>query len=285
MPENRISGKGKTVHRLVPAIALVISVLIISGTTLIASIIYTSPDYPQFKKPLEIIGFSIVSAILVGLLIKAGFDIYAEFFKGRRLGIWAKLTKIIKFLHGYALPTVLGAFLLEILGICVGRSPIKLINPVITMALTSLRAIGRALIILLSEGWNLIGICIALFLVGLFFFLIGKIPIHYLIRSKGRPVGSTRSTFLQSPKSDSHSAFDLLPSEQATKLIDLNYRLHGPLLQPGIKCEYPNHARGSSKCWLKLKWDFNSGGKWIYAEEEIMNREDSKEYAHGKTQE
>jgi hypothetical protein len=93
MPKDQTSGKGKTIHSLITAIAYVISVMIISGATLIASIIYTSPDYPQFKRPIEYLGYALLAAVCVGLLVKAGFDIYAEFFQGRRPGIRAESKK------------------------------------------------------------------------------------------------------------------------------------------------------------------------------------------------
>jgi hypothetical protein len=84
MIENKASGMGKRLRRLAPAIAYVVSVLIISGATLIASIIYTSPNYPQFRKPIECLGYALLPVACIGLLTKAGFDIYAEFFKDRR---------------------------------------------------------------------------------------------------------------------------------------------------------------------------------------------------------
>jgi hypothetical protein len=285
MPKNEISAEGKYVHSLVPVIAYVISVLIISGATLIASIIYASPDYPQFRKPIEYLGYALLAVVCVGLLTKAGFDIYAEFFSGRRQGIRTELKKILKFLRRYALPTVLGVFLLGICGLCLGYSPLKLASDFFKMALSSLREIGHALINLLEAGRNLFGICIILLLVGLLSFLIGKLPIRCLIRRKGHLAGGMKSARSLSLKSNSRSAFDLLPSEQATKLMDLNFRLHGPILQHDIKCVYPTHAKGSSQCWLQLKWDSSSGGKWIYAEEEFMKGEDENEYAHGKVQE
>jgi hypothetical protein len=285
MPEDKASGRGKRVRSFVPAIALVASILIISGSTLIASIIYTSPDYPQFKRSIEYLGYALLAVVCVGLLVKAGFDIYAEFFQGRRPGIRAESKIFLEFFRRYALPTALGSFLLGICVLCFGYSPLKLASDFFKMALSSLREIGHALINLLEGGRKLFGICIVLLLVGFLSFLIGKIPIHCLIKRIGRSAGRVSSAFSQSPKSDSRSAFDLLPSEQATKLIDLNYRLHGPILQPSLQCVYPTHTRGSSQCWLKLKWDSDSGGEWIYAEEEIMKGEDRNEYAHGKVQE
>jgi hypothetical protein len=193
MPENQTSGKGKTVHSLVPAIAYIVSVLIISGATLIASIVYASPDYPQFRKPIEYVGYALLAVVCAGLLTKAGFDIYSEFFKGRRPGIQTKLKKILKYLRRYALPTVLGAFLLGICILCFGYSPLKLANDFYKMAFTSLREIGHALINLLEAGRNLFGIFIVLLLVGLLSFLTGKIPIHFLIKRKGRSAGGTKS--------------------------------------------------------------------------------------------
>jgi hypothetical protein len=178
----------------------------------------------------------------------------------------------------------LGIFLLGICGLCLGYSLLKLASDFFRMALSSLRETGHALINLLEGGRNLFGICIVLLLVGLLFSLIGKISIHCLIGRKGHSAGHANSELSESPKPDSRSGFDRLPSEQATKLIDLNYRLHGPILQPDIKCEYPYHTKGSSQCWLKFKWDANGGGEWICAEE-IMKKEDRNEYVHGKVQE
>lgn len=84
MPKSKASGECKPVHTLVPAIAYVVSVLIISGAALIASIVYASPDYPQFRKPIEYVGYALLAVVCIGLLIKAGFDIRAEFFNAAR---------------------------------------------------------------------------------------------------------------------------------------------------------------------------------------------------------
>jgi hypothetical protein len=193
MPENQTFVKGKTVHSLVPAIAYVISVLIISGATLIASIIYASPNYPQFRKPIEYVGYALLAVVCIGLLTKAGFDIHAEFFNGRHNGIRVELNKIYRVLRLYALPASLGVTLLGICVLCLGYSPLKLASDFFRMALSSLREISHALINLLEGGRNLFGICIVLLLVGLLSFLIGKISIHCLIGRKGRSAGGSKS--------------------------------------------------------------------------------------------
>jgi hypothetical protein len=84
MPKIKASRGDKRGHTLVPAMAYVVSVLIISGATLIASIVYASPNYPQFRKPIEYVGYTLLAVVCIGLLTKTAFDIHAEFFIAAR---------------------------------------------------------------------------------------------------------------------------------------------------------------------------------------------------------
>jgi hypothetical protein len=272
MPKSKGSGEGKPVHSLVPAIAYAVSVLIISGVALIASFIYTSPNYPQFRKPIEYLGYALLAVICVGLLTKAGFDIYTEFLKSRRDSIGVKLKNLF---HRYALPLVLGASLLWILCLFLGISPTESASDFFVKFGTCLRDIVLAVKNLVEKSWNLAGILFLLLLVGFLSLAIGKALIHWATRKKGRLKGM-KAARSHTPETGLHSAFDLLPTEKATKLQDLYYRLHGPGFEPGLKCQYPTHVRGSSQCWLKVKWDPNDGGKWVYSEEIIQDVSNSK---------
>jgi hypothetical protein len=84
MPKSKVARGDKRGHILVPTLAYVVSVLTISGATLIASIVYASPDHPQFRKPIEYVGYAFLAVVCIGLLTKAGFDIHSEFFIAAR---------------------------------------------------------------------------------------------------------------------------------------------------------------------------------------------------------
>jgi len=164
----------KRLRSIISLILPFAGVLAISGVFLIASKIYTSPAYRQFKRPLEYLGIGIGAIFGVGFVILGLGAAAATFWPNKSHPDKTLLKYGKKCLRDYFAPLILGALLISIVCVAIGFSPFDLAGYGFCELGGGLLKILQA-IFLVGEG----GKSIILFLGALAIpFAIGKLMIH-----------------------------------------------------------------------------------------------------------